>query len=71
MSLEESLSKVVLRHEELSARLAEEAGGGDEFIKMSREYAELSPIVEAISELRNSELELTDLNEMIAAEDDA
>jgi len=70
MSLEESLSKVVLRHEELGARLAQEAGGGDEFVSMSREYAELSPIVEAIEALRGAQAELADAEAMAAAEDD-
>ncbi|MBC6439255.1 MAG: peptide chain release factor 1 [Rhodospirillales bacterium] len=71
MSLEESLGRVVLRHEELAARLAGESGGGEEFVAMSREYAELSPVVAAIEALRAAESELVALDEMIAADDDA
>lgn len=71
MSLDDSLNRVVLRHEELGARLATEAAGGEAFVKMSREYAELSPIVEAIGELRAAERERAAIEEMIAAESDA
>jgi peptide chain release factor 1 len=71
MSLEESLHRVVLRHEELGARLSQEAGGGEEFVKMSREYAELSPIVEAIGNLKQAQAELADLDQMIAEEEDS
>ncbi|MBT6511307.1 MAG: peptide chain release factor 1 [Rhodospirillaceae bacterium] len=70
MSLEESLSRVVLRHEELASRLATEAGGGDEFVAMSREYSELSPIVEAIGELNAAQREAVELGEMASGEDD-
>ncbi len=70
MSLEDSLGRVVRRHEELAARLAEEAGGGGEFVAMSREYAELSPVVAAIGTLEAARGELAGLDEMAAAEDD-
>ena len=71
MSLEESLSRVVLRHGELTARLAEGAAGGAEFVAMSREYAELAPVVAAIGKLEAARGELAGLDEMIATEDDA
>jgi len=71
MSLEESLSRVVLRHEELGVRLSSVDAGGDEFVRMSREYSDLSPIVEAINALRDRQKELTELDQMIAAESDA
>jgi peptide chain release factor 1 len=71
MSLDESLNRVVLRHEELGARLSSVDAGGEEFVRMSREYAELSPIVEAINALRSGEKELGELAQMIAAESDA
>ena len=70
MSLEESLSRVVLRHEELGARLSSVDAGGEEFVRMSREYSDLSPIVEAINALRQGQKELADLDQMIAAESD-
>ena len=70
MSLDESLNRVVLRHEELGARLSSVDAGGEEFVRMSREYAELSPIVEAINALRGGQKELGELAQMIAAESD-
>ncbi|MDA0951890.1 MAG: peptide chain release factor 1 [Proteobacteria bacterium] len=70
MSLEESLSRVVLRHEELGARLSSVDAGGEEFVRMSREYSDLSPIVEAINALRQGQKELAELDQMIAAEGD-
>ena len=71
MSLEESLSRVVLRHEELGARLSSVDAGGEEFVRMSREYSDLSPIVEAINALRQGQRELAELDQMIEAEGDA
>ena len=71
MSLDESLNRVVLRHEELGVRLSSVDAGGDEFVKMSREYSDLTPIVEAINALRQGEKELAELTQMIAAEGDA
>jgi len=70
MSLAQSLDRVVLRHEEIAARLATQPPGGDEFVRLSREYSELSPIVEAIGALRAVERELAGLEQMAAAEDD-
>lgn len=51
MSLEENLKRVQDRHEELSALMSTGDLGADDFQKMSKEYADLSPIVEAITTL--------------------
>ena len=62
MSLEEKLNGVVARHRELAAALGRpEAAGGEDFIRLSKEYAELSPVVEAIQALRAAEAEIADL----------
>jgi peptide chain release factor 1 len=62
MSFTENLSKILSRFEELSNRLASGISG-EEFIKASKEYAELEPITEkinlynrAISELEDAKL---------------
>jgi peptide chain release factor 1 len=62
MNLDQKLDKVVKRHEELAAALAAE-GKRDpqEFVRMSKEYAELSPTVDAIRELRKAQSEMADL----------
>ena len=51
MSLEENLKRVQDRHAELSALMSTGDLGADDFQKMSKEYADLSPIVEAINTL--------------------
>ena len=62
MSLDEKLDGVVARYRELAAALGRpEAAGGEDFIRLSREYAELSPVVEAIQALRAAEAEIEDL----------
>ena len=72
MSLQEKLDRVVLRHQELAELLNQAAGGdSDAFVKLSKEYAELSALVETVEELRSAEGELADLDEMIDAESDA
>ena len=69
MSLEESLDRVVRRHEELAALMSDpatvEAGT---FADLSREYAELEPVVDAVRALKATEDELAGLEEMIADE---
>ena len=63
MSLEEKLDRVVARHEELGHLLATSgSAGAAEFARLSREYAELRPVVEGVRELRRAEAELADLD---------
>jgi len=66
MSFQEKLSTIKGRHEELASLMS--AGGldGEEFAKLSMEYAELSPIVEAIDEHAQALSEKEDLSEMLA-----
>ncbi len=54
MILEEKLDLVVARYQELSDALAD-APGPREIVRLSKEYAELTPVVEAISALRQAE----------------
>ena len=53
-SLNDRLDKIVARSEELQHLLSTDIGG-DEFAEISREYAELSPIVELVNALRKAE----------------
>jgi len=62
VSLEEKLDRVVARHEELGHLLANPgAAAAAEFARLSREYAELKPVVAGVRELRKAEAELADL----------
>lgn len=63
MSFSDNLAKILNKHEELSKKLATGIVG-DEFIKASKEYAELEPIVQTINEYNKSVSELHDIKEM-------
>ncbi|WP_342267966.1 peptide chain release factor 1 [Candidatus Tisiphia endosymbiont of Empis tessellata] len=63
MSFSDNLAKILNKHEELSKKLATGIVG-DEFIKASKEYAELEPIVQTINEYNKSVSELRDIKEM-------
>lgn len=67
MSLEENLNRVLARHEELSSLMSSATPpSADEYVKLSREYSDLTPVVECITKLRNVEQELDDLQSMIS-----
>ena len=62
MSLEHKLVRVVKRHEELASLMAREGPmDAQEFARMSREYAELTPMVERILALQAAQKEQADL----------
>ncbi len=62
MSWEQKLERVIARHEQLAADLAsEQKREAQEFARMSKEYAELAPLVEAIGTLRDVRKEIADL----------
>ena len=65
MSLESKLAPLKARHEELAALMSQEGLSGDEFVKISKEYADLSPVVEAIDSYRTALQEQEDLQELI------
>ncbi|CCQ73193.1 peptide chain release factor 1 [Magnetospira sp. QH-2] len=69
MSLDEKLQRIVARHEELSA-LMSEGGDGDTFVKLSKEYSELDPVVAAVRMLHELRSEAADLEFMAADGDD-
>ena len=60
-SLEARLDQLVRRHAELSAALAGSGLSGAEFAKLSKEYSELSPIVDGIDALHRARDELASL----------
>ena len=67
MSLEENLDRVLARHQELSDLMASaEPPSPDEFAKLSKEYSDLTPVVDAIGELNQAKAEVADLAALIA-----
>ncbi len=65
MSMQEKLSSIKSRHEELASRMSQEGLSGEEFSKLSMEYAELSPIVEVIDEHTGAIQEQESLSELL------
>ena len=67
MTLETKLDELIARHGELAARMSGEAAAdAQEFVRLSKEYAELTPVVEAIQAQRGAEAEMADLESMLA-----
>ncbi|MCZ6860410.1 MAG: peptide chain release factor 1 [Alphaproteobacteria bacterium] len=70
MSLDTKLGRVVERHKELANTLASgELTDQQEMARLSKEYADLSPVVEQIEALSDAKAEMGDLAEMIADPD--
>jgi len=67
VSLAPKLDRVMKRHDELAALLAAGAqASGQEFARLSKEYADLTPVVESIRALRQAEGELAGLTQILA-----
>jgi peptide chain release factor 1 len=65
VSLEQKLDRVIARHEQLGAILASEGKReAQEFARISKEYSDLSPLVEAIHTYRAARSERRDLETM-------
>ena len=62
------LDRLVARHAELSAAMADPARTG-EFAKLAKEYSELTPVVEGIAALRKAEAERMSLEELVGGGD--
>lgn len=65
MSLQRKLAPLKARHEELAALMAAGGLGGDEFVRLSREYSELTPVVEAVSRYEGALKEMADLEALL------
>lgn len=61
MTLQRKLAPIKARHNELSALMSAGNLGGDQFVKLSREYAELTPVVEVLDAYESALNELADL----------
>ena len=69
-ALEARLDELVRRHDELRAALSAAGLSGGDFAKLSKEYSELSPIVEGIEALRHAQGEFAAAAEMAGANGD-
>ncbi|MBF0249646.1 MAG: peptide chain release factor 1 [Alphaproteobacteria bacterium] len=66
MSLEQNLKRVRDRHAELGALMASGDVAPEKFQKMSKEYSDLTPVVDAIVELEDARAGLKDAEAMLA-----
>jgi Protein chain release factor A len=64
--LEERFEQVLSRHRELQALLSAPDITGDDIAKLSRELADLDPVVERINALGEARSELADLEDMLS-----
>ena len=65
MNFEEKLDRLVARRDELAQLLTtREAGDADGYVRLSREYAEITPVVACIERLRAARSELAELEAM-------
>jgi len=69
-TLESRFDQLLRRHAELGAALSGAGLSGAEFTKLSKEYSELSPIIDGIENLRRTTAELEAAAEMAQAGDD-
>src|SRR5690349_4332535 len=69
-SLEAHLDQLLRRHGELRDALAGTGMGGADFAKLSKEYSELTPIVDGIEKLRRARNELSSLAEIAGSSED-
>jgi peptide chain release factor 1 len=67
--LESRLDQLVRRHDELGAALAATGISGAEFTRLSKEYSELSPIVEGIAALRRAQTEMQAAADLVQSGD--
>lgn len=71
MKLEEKLDGLIAKHDELQTLLATNSGvGGEEYVRLSKEYTELDEIVKVVNKYRAVEAEIRDL-QYILDEDDS
>jgi len=69
-SLENHLEQLLRRHAELRDLMTGSGLSGAEFAKFSKEYSDLSPIVEGIDDLRRARAELANLTHIVDTTDD-
>jgi peptide chain release factor 1 len=66
MAFQDKLSPLKSKHEELSSLMSAGNLNGEEFTRLSCEYADLSPIIEAINEYEAALKSLEEVEEMLA-----
>ena len=65
MNVAEKLDNLIRRHDELSALMASPDMNPKDFASLSKEYAELSPVVQKILELNSVNTEIEDMDSLL------
>ena len=66
-ALNEKLDRVAKRYDEIAALMASEGPkDAQSFAKLSKDYSDLGPVVDAIRALRSAEREATDLQQLLS-----
>jgi peptide chain release factor 1 len=65
LSLDAKLDRVIARHHELAAALAAPDADSKAFARLSKEYSDLTPLIDAIATLRKTRAELADLQALM------
>ena len=66
MTLDVKLLRLIERHEKIAAMMSQQDDlSSDDIVRLSKEYAELTPIVETITELQSVTTEIADLDSLI------
>jgi peptide chain release factor 1 len=66
MSLTETLARVLARHDELRDTLSQGTLPPEQFVKLSKEYSDLTPVSESIAELRRAQQEMAEAEAMLS-----
>jgi peptide chain release factor 1 len=67
VTLEGKLEGLIARYGEVASQMSSEAAGDAQaFVRLSKEYAELSPVVKAIETMHKANAEIEDLDAMLA-----
>ncbi len=69
MSLTETFCKVLERHDELRDALSQPGIAPEQFARLSKEYADLTPVAEAIAELNRAKQERADAEHLLTDPD--
>ena len=69
-SLEANLDQLLRRHAELRDALSRSGLAGADFAKLSKEFSELTPVVDGIEKLRRARAELSSLVEIAGSSED-
>ncbi|MBX9816299.1 MAG: PCRF domain-containing protein, partial [Sphingomonas sp.] len=66
----ERIAQIAARHHELQALMASGDLAGERFVQVSKEYAELEPVVGAANEVRRLRAELDVLTHMLEGDEE-